>query len=191
MVDHGIGLHSGVLPLENIQYLNRTIIGAEILYCTAVSMYKIALLYLYFRIFPLPEVRKWGRLCGFVVAGWTGAVWIAASIQCLPLVKLWEPWREGWCINLFVTQLAIAVPCIILDLVILGLPIPHVLKLQMNRTQKILVMAVFLLGSYVVFTSVYRFRVYLLFTNADASCRLPSPTLHLRTRPNHFKTMVD
>lgn len=146
-------------------------LGAEILYCSAVSLYKIALLFLYFRIFPLPEVRKYGRLCGFIVAGWTGACYIAASIQCIPIVKLWEPWRDGWCIDLFITQLAIAVPCILLDLAILCLPIPHVLRLQMNRTQKILIMVVFLLGSYVVFTSVYRFRVFLLFTQNDASCK--------------------
>lgn len=144
--------------------------GAEILYCTAVSMYKVALLFLYVRIFPVPQVRKWGRILGMVTIGWNVACIIAASIQCLPVNKLWEPWVDGYCINLFLTQLCIAVPCIIFDIGILCLPIPHVLQLQMNKTQKSLVLFAFLLGSYVVFTSIYRFRVFLEFTKDDSPC---------------------
>lgn len=30
----------------------------------AVNIYKISLLFLYFRIFPLPVIRKWGYICG-------------------------------------------------------------------------------------------------------------------------------
>ncbi|KAF6828502.1 integral membrane protein [Colletotrichum plurivorum] len=167
LVDHGIGLHSGRLTLEELQFLDRTMIGAEILYVNGVNIYKIALLLLYLRIFPMPEVRKGAWICGSLTSLWTFACIIAASIQCLPLNTLWEPWKPGTCINLFLTQLAIAVPSIIVDIAILYLPIPHVLKLQMNRAQRILVLFTFLLGSYVVFTSIYRFRIFLLYTKND------------------------
>ncbi|KAF4851790.1 Satratoxin biosynthesis SC1 cluster protein 4 [Colletotrichum siamense] len=167
LVDRGIGLHSGRLTLQEIQFLDRTMIGAEILYVNGVNMYKIALLFLYLRIFPMPEVRKGAWICGSLTSLWTFACVIAASIQCLPLNTLWEPWKPGTCINLFLTQLCIAVPSIIVDIAILYLPIPHVLKLQMNRAQRILVLFTFLLGSYVVFTSIYRFRIFLLYTKDD------------------------
>ncbi|KAJ0163934.1 hypothetical protein CTA2_2094 [Colletotrichum tanaceti] len=167
LVDGGIGLHSGRLTLEQMQFLDRIMIGAEILYVNGVNVYKVALLLLYLRIFPMPEVRKGAWICGSLTTVWTLVCVIAASVQCIPLNKLWEPWRSGTCIDLFLTQLCIAVPSIIVDVAILYLPIPHVLKLQMNRAQRILVLFTFLLGSYVVFCSAYRFRVFLLYTRDD------------------------
>ncbi|TQN68404.1 Satratoxin biosynthesis SC1 cluster protein 4 [Colletotrichum shisoi] len=167
LVDGGIGLHSGRLTLQQMQFLDRIMIGAEILYVNGVNVYKIALLLLYLRIFPMPEVRKGAWICGSLTTLWTFACVIAASIQCIPLNRLWEPWKSGTCIDLFLTQLCIAIPSIIVDIAILYLPIPHVLKLQMNRAQRILVLFTFLLGSYVVFCSVYRFRIFLLYTRED------------------------
>ncbi|KAK1574242.1 uncharacterized protein LY79DRAFT_371078 [Colletotrichum navitas] len=167
LVDAGIGLHSGRLTLEQMQFLNRTMIGAEILYVNGVNMYKVALLLLYLRIFPMREVRKGALICGSLTSLWTLACVIAASSQCFPLVKLWEPWRPGYCINLFLTQLCISVPSIIVDIAILYLPIPHVLKLQMNTAQRVLILFTFLLGSYVVFCSIYRFKIFLGYTTDD------------------------
>ncbi|EJT73207.1 hypothetical protein GGTG_10056 [Gaeumannomyces tritici R3-111a-1] len=167
LVDHGIGLHSGRLPYEEIEFLNRTMIGAEILYVTTVNQYKIALLFLYLRIFPMASVRKGALWCGGLTCGWTFACIIAACLQCVPLSRVWNPWHEGVCINLFLTQLAISIPSILVDIAILCLPIPHVLKLQLAPWQRFLVMFVFLLGSYVVFSSCYRFRVFLSYSTDD------------------------
>ena len=44
---------------------------------------------------------------------------------------------------------------------------PHVMRLKTNLLQRLLLMFVFLLGSYVVFTSIYRFRIFLLYTQDD------------------------
>ncbi|KAK2002582.1 hypothetical protein LX36DRAFT_599229 [Colletotrichum falcatum] len=167
LVDGGIGLHSGRLTLEQIQFLDRIMIGAEILYVNGVNMYKVALLLLYLRIFPMRQVRKGAIICGSLTTGWTLACVVAASIQCIPITKVWEPWKTGFCINLFLTQLCIAIPSIMVDIAILYLPIPHVLRLQMGRGQRVLVLLTFLLGSYVVFCSVYRFRIFLLYTRDD------------------------
>ncbi|TLS31583.1 hypothetical protein PpBr36_03905 [Pyricularia pennisetigena] len=167
LVDHGIGLHSGRLPYESMEFINKTMIGAEILYVTCVNQYKIALLLLYLRIFPMAQVRKGAMWCGALTLGWMLACWVAACLQCVPLVKTWNPWVQGQCINLFLTQLCISVPSIIVDIAILALPIPHVLKLQLSTWQRYLVMGTFLLGSYVVFTSCYRFRIFLEYTTAD------------------------
>ncbi|KAI6365774.1 hypothetical protein MCOR25_005263 [Pyricularia grisea] len=167
LVDYGIGLHSGRLPYESIELINRTLVGAELLYVTTINQYKIALLLLYLRIFPMAQVRKGAMWCGALTLGWMLACWIAACLQCIPLVKAWNPWVQGQCINLFLTQLCISIPSIIVDIAILALPIPHVLKLQLSPWQKYLVMGTFLLGSYVVFTSCYRFRIFLDYTTSD------------------------
>lgn len=175
LIDIGLGLHSGRLTLEALQHLNKTLIGAEVVYVTGVTMYKISLLYLYSRIFPLPDVRRWGRVCGAVTTTWSTACTIAACVQCVPLNKLWEPWQGGVCINLFVTQLCISVPSIICDVAILCLPLPHVWKLKTNLTQKIFLVGIFMLGSYVVFASIYRFVIYLDYRTADIPYTLAVP----------------
>ncbi|KAL2284898.1 hypothetical protein FJTKL_08711 [Diaporthe vaccinii] len=118
MVDQGVGLHSGRLTLPQLQDLNKTVVGAEIIYLTGVNAYKISLLFLYFRIFPI-------------------------NILC--------------------------------DVAILCLPLPHVLRLKTNLTQKIFLVFMFMLGSYVVFTSIYRFKVYLGYSPKDIPFTLAVP----------------
>ncbi|KAI0147039.1 hypothetical protein GGR57DRAFT_506015 [Xylariaceae sp. FL1272] len=162
LVKMGVGLHNGALPLSQL-----TMVGAEILYVTAVNMYKISLLFLYFRIFPVRSIRLGGYICGGISSAWNVACIFAASFQCSPREKIFMPWLQGTCINLFLTQLAISVPTIMCDIAILCLPMPHVWRLKTNLTQRIFLMAIFLLGSYVVFTSIYRFYVFLQYNHDD------------------------
>lgn len=148
----------------------QTILGCEIMYLTNVSLFKLSLLCLYSRIFPVQTVRTGGYILGSVAISWTIACNLAAIFQCTPRNKLWEPWLEGTCINLFLTFLCVSVPNILCDIGILCLPMPQVWKLQTNFVQKAFLTGIFLLGSYVVFTSVYRFRVYLLYDSKDMTC---------------------
>jgi hypothetical protein len=120
-------------------------------------------------------VRLGGYICGGVSTAWNIACILAATWQCTPRQRLWEPWLEGTCIDLFLTQLCISVPSILCDIAILCLPLPHVLRLKTNLFQRALLVFVFSLGSYVVFTSIYRFRVYLSYTTDDIPWSLADP----------------
>jgi hypothetical protein len=153
----------------------QTLVGAEIIYVTGVNLYKLSLLFFYFRIFPVRSVRLGGYICGGISTAWNIACILAATWQCTPRERLWMPWLEGTCIDLFLTQLCISIPSILCDIAILCLPLPHVLRLKTNLLQRILLMIIFLLGSYVVFTSIYRFRVYLDYTTNDVSYSLAVP----------------
>jgi hypothetical protein len=145
----------------------QTLVGAEIIYVTGVNLYKLSLLFFYFRVFPVRSVRLGGYICGGVSTAWNIACILAATWQCTPRERLWMPWLPGTCINLFLTQLCISIPSILCDIAILCLPMPHVIRLKTNLWQRVLLMFIFLLGSYVVFTSIYRFRVYLSYTTDD------------------------
>ncbi|KAH6632141.1 hypothetical protein F5144DRAFT_489864 [Chaetomium tenue] len=175
LIKMGLGLHSGALTLPELQKLNETLVGAEIIYVTGVNLYKISLLFFYFRVFPIRSVRLGGYICGGISTAWNIACILAATWQCTPRQRLWMPWLEGTCIDLFLTQLCISVPSILCDIAILCLPLPHVLRLKTNILQKALLVFVFSLGSYVVFTSIYRFRVYLDYTTDDVPWSLADP----------------
>ncbi|KAK3295782.1 uncharacterized protein B0H64DRAFT_154497 [Chaetomium fimeti] len=175
LIKMGLGLHSGALTLPQMQQLNETLVGAEIIYVTGVNLYKISLLLFYFRVFPIRSVRLGGYICGGVSTAWNIACILAATWQCTPRERLWMPWLDGTCIDLFLTQLCISVPSILCDIAILCLPLPHVLRLKTNLWQRMLLTFVFLLGSYVVFTSIYRFYVYLSYTTDDVPWSLADP----------------
>ncbi|KAL2147688.1 hypothetical protein VTI28DRAFT_7040 [Corynascus sepedonium] len=175
LVKQGLGLHSGLLTLPQLQKLYKTILGAEIIYVTGVNLYKISLLLFYFRVFPVRSVRLGGYICGGMSTAWNIACILAATWQCTPRERLWMPWLEGTCIDLFLTQLCISVPSILCDIAILCLPLPHVIRLKTNLWQRILLTFIFMLGSYVVFTSIYRFRVYLDYTTDDVPWSLADP----------------
>ncbi|KAF3346871.1 Eukaryotic peptide chain release factor subunit 1 [Verticillium dahliae VDG2] len=136
MVGQGLGLHAGVLTLEERQTLDKTMVAAEILYVTAVNVYKLSLLFLYIRIFPIHSVHLGGYICGGLSTAWNLTCAFTAAFQCSPREKLWEPWLEGRCINLFLAHLCIAVPSILLDIAILALPFPHVLPLNTTNAER-------------------------------------------------------
>lgn len=133
-------------------------------------MYKISLLFLYFRIFPVRSIRIGGYFCGAISTAWNFACVFAAAFQCTPRAKIWEPWVQGTCINIFLTQLCVSIPSILCDVVILFLPLPHVWRLKTNTTQRVFLLIIFSLGSYVVFTSIYRFTIYLSYNTIDIPC---------------------
>jgi hypothetical protein len=81
------------------------------------------------------------------------------------------PWLEGTCINIYLTQLCISIPSILCDVAILFLPLPHVWRLETNTTQRVFLLLIFSLGSYVVFTSIYRFKIYLSYSTDDIPCK--------------------
>ncbi|TLS25716.1 hypothetical protein PpBr36_07942 [Pyricularia pennisetigena] len=152
LINIGVGLHTGSLTYDQLAAMNKALIGAEILYFTGVNMFKISLLFLFIRIFPVASVRKWAFVFGGISTAWNVACIFCAIFQCLPQEKLWKPWLQGGCIDLFLTQLCVSVPVILLDICILLLPLPQVWRLNMNRTQRVFLTIIFLLGSYVLTT---------------------------------------
>lgn len=91
----------------------------------------------------------------------------------------------------FLTQLCVSVPVIILDISILLLPLPHVWRLKTNTTQRVFLTIIFLLGSYVVFTSIYRFVIFLRYTNEDNSCKFRPARLRSQKRTVHGLHSLD
>jgi hypothetical protein len=129
---------------------------------------------MYYRIFPVRSVKIGALILGGISMCWNLALIGLAEGQCTPFKKNWQPWIEGTCINLHATFLAISVPSILTDIAILALSLPHVWKLQINTAQKVSLSIVFLLGSFVVFTSIYRFTVYLNYDPHDLPCKSKS-----------------
>lgn len=161
----------------------------EVVYTISISLIKVSLLLMYIRIFPVKRVLVGAYILMAISISWAISLIIVALAQCLPMDKLWKPWIEGRCIDIKATFLAIAIPNIITDIAILALPIPLLWGLQTTRVRKISLSIIFLLGSFVVFTSCYRFTTFLDFETTDLSCMLfliLNPCDYMCTFPNQY-----
>ena len=104
----------------------------------------------YRRIFIKPIIRTaTTALLVFFVAQ-TLAFAVAAAMQCN--VRAWDAWYEAWtirkhCTSAILLWVGYSIVDVVTDLVLLCLPIPLVLRLQMKRNKQFATIGIFILGS--------------------------------------------
>ncbi|KAK6840032.1 hypothetical protein PG987_005898 [Apiospora arundinis] len=172
LIDMGVGLHTSIMSVDHIESLSKVLFAGEILYVTSINVYKISLLFFYWRTFPVRLMKIGGLVLGIFTLLWTFTAFFVIVFQCLPVSKAWQPWAEGTCSNLLHTEPAMASLNIFCDVAILCLPLRPVLGLRINAAQKAFVICTFLLGSYVVFASCYRLAMFFKFDPSDATYTL-------------------
>lgn len=72
------------------------------------------------------------------------------GFECTPVSFFWTQWRDplaGRCININAGGWAAAAINIVLDIAILTMPVPVIMKLQISRQQKLQVLSMFGVGS--------------------------------------------
>ena len=108
---------------------------------------KLTLLMFFHQIFKPNKVIRWLTRIGMAVCtGFYVAIFFATVFLCDPVAKAYNPFVSGKCITATATPYASGVFNIISDLYILILPMPLVWTLQMSKTRKIRIMAVFSIG---------------------------------------------
>ncbi|GME21832.1 putative cfem domain-containing protein [Neofusicoccum parvum] len=140
----------------------------ESLYLVISAGYKIGILLFLLRIFPAKGFRTitYGVI-GFNVA-WGIASVFMTIFQCIPIRKAWD-WEHivpGRCNNIHVQAWTAAAMGIFLDLVILVLPIPELLKLQLNTKKKLGLLAMFSVGIFITIASIIRLQTLVHFSNS-------------------------
>ena len=108
---------------------------------------KASILVLYMRIFTQRLFRICGQVMLGLVAAWTITFFLTSLLQCLPITPLIEPFYGNKCVDTIPLWYAGSISDIIIDFMILGMPIPSVLKLQLPTKQKLGVLAMFFLGA--------------------------------------------
>ena len=95
---------------------------------------------------------------------------MASVFECNPIHKVWDRRIPGSCFDLGASWYAYAAFNTICDLIIIIMPMPAIWRLQLKWTQKVSLAAVFLLGWFVVFTSIMR------IVSLGASAKSKEPT---------------
>ena len=125
------------------------------MYTVAITLTKFSILLFYSRIFKERgfKILLWATT-GLVTV-WFLAIETTVIAECQPIHALWD-FSPGHCINLASFFQGSGIPNVILNTIILILPLPMIWTLQIERSQKIALSSVFLLGGlYVMSTSLH------------------------------------
>ena len=117
----------------------------ETVYTIAITLAKYSILLFYSRIFKEHYFKLALWATAGIVTAWFVAIELSVLLECIPIHSLWD-FGPGHCIDLQAFFLGSGIPNVILNTVILVLPLPMIWTLQIERSQKIALSSVFLLG---------------------------------------------
>ncbi|KAL9082973.1 MAG: hypothetical protein Q9159_006074 [Coniocarpon cinnabarinum] len=143
----GVGYHIEEVPDANRTLNLRLSLALQVLYAVAMGCMKCSICITFARVFfPLPF-----RIITFIVMGiciaWAISVILVTFLICTPLSYNWNTTTQtGHCGNTHAGYVSIGAVDVITDGLILFLPIPMVLRLQMRTVQKLGVLSIFSLG---------------------------------------------
>lgn len=118
----------------------------ELGYVSTLPIVKISVLLFYYRIFPQKPFR-WamygvgGFLFLFLLSSWLGVV-----LQCLPIRSMWQPNIPHRCVDQVKYYVAQGSLNFVSDVVVVLMPVPLLLKLQLPMQKRLRLVVVFLLG---------------------------------------------
>ncbi|KAI1177355.1 hypothetical protein F4777DRAFT_542691 [Nemania sp. FL0916] len=164
---YGLGRH--VIFVSDPRLLQILVIAAENLYALDIALLKLSILSLYQKLFK--QYRWFYRstwIVGFLVIAFGLCVILTSNLQCIPLAATWDPTIEATCINLGLSSLITYIANITIEIVILTMPIPAVLKLKVSRRRKWMLILTFATGGSACIVSLVQLKYILRFgSNSD------------------------
>ncbi|KAH7251603.1 hypothetical protein BKA59DRAFT_492075 [Fusarium tricinctum] len=162
------GVHAWEMPIQTFNDGNKLTFISPILYAVCTAFSKMALALFYRRLSP----QRWWRWSVysvlFLVAGYNLAIMLVIIFGCTPFEKSWDfTILEGSCVNRPAVYICTAILGIASDLILLVMPLPMILRLQMPRRQKAGLVVLFVIGSATLVTSVVRLVLLVPFASAS------------------------
>ena len=102
---------------------------------------------LYVNIFIGKRFRTIAQIVLGLVFSWTVSFFFANLFTCYPITPFIEAFYGNHCVDGLSLWYAMAISDIVIDIIILFLPIPMVLRLQLPLKQRLGVLGMFLLGA--------------------------------------------
>ncbi|KIX01296.1 uncharacterized protein Z518_09021 [Rhinocladiella mackenziei CBS 650.93] len=177
----GMGKDFWAVKFDHINKVFQLLYVAEIFYMAAEVFVQLSLLAFYLRVFGTREFQ--GAV--FVLMGVAICFGIANTFtmvsQCTPVPFFWQGWAgetKGKCININLFSWIRAGVEIAIDVAILSLPIPMLLKLQMRWKKKIQVVMMFSVGFVITLVSVLRLRSLIQFSKTTNPTHDNAPAVY-------------
>lgn len=85
-------------------------------------------------------------ICLFIIWGWAISTLIEAFVLCTPFEANYNPAVTGHCGNRNAAFVAAGTLNMFTDLMVMGIPIPYIISLQLRTSRKVALLAIFCLG---------------------------------------------
>ncbi|KAI1335397.1 hypothetical protein F5Y15DRAFT_248688 [Xylariaceae sp. FL0016] len=164
LVAEGVGTstaHIRAQPdaVQRLDIIAQSSLAVEPVVATALACLKSSVLALYLRIFPTHYIRYSGYALGtIVVLGWIGTVGVGL-VGCIDLTAS-EVLHGSNCVQLRPDfMIAVTVLSFVMDVIVLLLPLPEIIRLKMKPWQKLTVGGLFSLGSLSAVTNWIRWAI--------------------------------
>ncbi|KAF9872958.1 nacht and ankyrin domain protein [Colletotrichum karsti] len=156
----GAGNHIWSCTLPDLTNIFQVLYAYTFVYGTACAATKISILLFYQRVFVsrIPSFRVPLIIGYFLSISYPIVIWVTMGNACKPLHFYWNQFvgATGTCIDINTFYLALGIINMLNDIIVLLIPIPQILKLQMSGRKKLAVCSIMLLGSFVCVASIIR-----------------------------------
>ncbi|RMJ16491.1 hypothetical protein CDV36_003783 [Fusarium kuroshium] len=183
MAHLGMGKDFWTIPFPDIDMTLKLLYVAEIFYMFAEMLVQMSLLAFYIRVFPEASVfvrrASWTLIA--IVACFGIANTCTMIFQCTPIPFFWFGWAgemTGKCIDINLFSWIRAAIEIAIDVAILSLPLPSVVKLQMSWKKKAQVLLMFALGFVITVVSILRLQSLIQFAKTSNPTYDNSPAIY-------------
>jgi hypothetical protein len=147
---HGFGADIWAIPFEDITIMFKAMYSLFVLYITSRDLVRLSILLFYHRIFGhVPLARRLIQFSFVLVITCCIAFELAVLLGCTPIDHFWKAWEGtggGYCISTHGIFWAGAIITIAIDLWIMLLPLPFILRLELSLRRKILSGIMFAFG---------------------------------------------
>ncbi|KIX04390.1 uncharacterized protein Z518_05258 [Rhinocladiella mackenziei CBS 650.93] len=159
MSSDGFGKDIWTIPFSKVTRIVKFTWITEILYMVVVGLTKMAILLLYWRVFPTQPFRNVVLVTLVVCVAYMLAFALATTFHCSPISYTWTSWTgetRGRCFNFNHFAWAHAIINIVFDLWVILLPVPMLFRLHMGRRRKIHLFLMFSVGLFITVVSIVR-----------------------------------
>ncbi|KAH9818212.1 integral membrane protein [Teratosphaeria destructans] len=159
------GMGYAVVPLASATNAIKAVYASEVFYYFSIFLIKMSIMFLYLRLAADLEstLRKDTIILTVIFIAQFASTLVVVGVQCIPMARYWDHNAPGTCVNITAFFYSTNIFTIITDCIMLALPVPTLWRLQRPRTQRIGILAAFLMGGLSTISSIirlYSVRIY-------------------------------
>ncbi|KAH8169517.1 hypothetical protein LIA77_10061 [Sarocladium implicatum] len=169
---YGLGLPIALRPEDNIVTYTRVNFAGRPIYQMGISFFKIALLISYLRLLK-GTAQKTYRLIVWITIILVFMSHVGCTLSlifaCDPVEKSWNPLKDGKCLPPGPSFTGYAMVTIVSDVAVAVIPLPVLLKLNIQVEKKFGLIGIFALGLFTTMCSIMRYLQINRIQNGDGN----------------------
>ncbi|KAF2147298.1 uncharacterized protein K452DRAFT_314489 [Aplosporella prunicola CBS 121167] len=164
-ISWGTGRHFSDLGMEALEPTLKHWYAYQLIYPFALFFVKASILALYHRLFRKRQFRYWLWVVAGIVTVYTVVVVFVNAFECRSHpTHAWSLNFPEGCNNLSASYFSMASISIATDVAILVLPLPVLVKLNIQRNKRLALIGIFLSGTVAVIASIVRLNALYIYT---------------------------